>query len=102
MIYYTIIVFNEVDIRIYLPEKVIIRQDRKANLYITFKLKLTKLFYISPQQNLYPLFCYVTFHLRMKILLLSLLLLKTCSTFNLRHLSLRTLSQVLATVIKIF
>ena len=56
MIYYTIIDFNEVDIRIYLPEKVIIRQDRKTNLYITFKLKLTKLFYISPQQNLYPPF----------------------------------------------
>ena len=42
---------------------------------------------------------YMTFHLRMKILLLSLLLLKTCSTFNL---SLRTFSQVLATVIKMF
>ena len=41
----------------------------------------------------------MTFHLRMKILLLSLLLLKTCSTFNLRHL--RSFSQVLATVIKI-
>ena len=40
------------------------------------------------------------FHLRMNILLLSLLLLKTCSTFNLRHL--RTFSKVLATVIKIF
>ena len=44
----------------------------------------------------------MTFHLRMKILLLSLMLLKTCSTFNLRHLSLRTFSQVLATVIKMF
>ena len=44
-------------------------------------------------------FCYMTFHLRMKILLLLLLLLKTCSTFNLRHL--KSFSQVLATVIKI-
>ena len=42
----------------------------------------------------------MAFHLKMKILLLSLLLLKTCSTFILRHL--RTFSQVLATVIKIF
>ena len=42
----------------------------------------------------------MTFHLRVKILLLSLLLLKTCSAFNLRHL--RTFSQVLATVSKIF
>ena len=33
MIHYTIIDFNEVDIRIYLPEKVIIHQGR----YITFK-----------------------------------------------------------------
>ena len=41
----------------------------------------------------------MTFHLRMKILLLSLWLLKTCSTFYLRHL--KTYSQVLATVIKI-
>ena len=39
----------------------------------------------------------MAFHLRMKILLLSLLLLKTCLTINLRH-----LSQVLAIVIKIF
>ena len=41
----------------------------------------------------------MTFHLRMKIMLLSLLLLKTCSTCNLRHL--RTFSQILATFIKI-
>ena len=40
------------------------------------------------------------FNLRMKILLLSLLLFKTCSALNLRHL--RTFSKVLATVIKIF
>ena len=39
----------------------------------------------------------MTFLLRMKTLLISLLLLKTCSTFNLR-----TFSQVLASVIKIF
>ena len=42
----------------------------------------------------------MTFQLRMNILLLSLLLLKTCSTLNLRHLM--TFSQVLATVIQIF
>ena len=41
----------------------------------------------------------MTFHLRVKILLLSLLLLKTCSAFYLRHL--RTFSQVLATFIEI-
>ena len=40
----------------------------------------------------------MTFHLRMEILLLSLVLLKTCSTFNLRHL--RTFTQILATVFK--
>ena len=43
---------------------------------------------------------HMTFHFRMKSLLLSLLLFKTYSTFNLRHL--RTFSQVLATVLKIF
>ena len=42
----------------------------------------------------------ILLHLRMKILLLSLLLLKTCSTFTLRHR--RTFSQVLATVIEIY
>ena len=42
----------------------------------------------------------MTFPLRMKILLISLLLLKTYSTFNLRHL--RPFSQDLATAIKIF
>ena len=41
----------------------------------------------------------MTFKLRTTILLLSLLLLKTCSTFNLRHL--RSFYQVLATVIEI-
>ena len=40
------------------------------------------------------------FYLRMKILLLTLLLFKANSAFNLRHL--RTFSQVLKTVIKIF
>ena len=45
-------------------------------------------------------FVIMTLHLRMKMLLLSLLLVKTCSTFNLRHL--RTSPLVLATVIKIY
>ena len=36
-VYYTIIDFNEVDIRIYLPEKVIIHQGRQAEVNITFK-----------------------------------------------------------------
>ena len=36
IIYYTIIDFNEVDIRIYQPEKVIIHQGRKAEVNITF------------------------------------------------------------------
>ena len=36
-VYYTIIDFNEVDIRIYLPEKVIIHRGRKAEVNITFK-----------------------------------------------------------------
>ena len=35
--YYTIIDFNEVDIRIYLPEKVIIHRGRKTEVNITFK-----------------------------------------------------------------
>ena len=35
--YYTIIDFNEVDIRIYRPEKVIIHRGRKAEVNITFK-----------------------------------------------------------------
>ena len=37
--YYTIIDFNEVDIRIYLPEKVIFHQGRWAKVNITFKGK---------------------------------------------------------------
>ena len=40
------------------------------------------------------------FLFKMKILLLTLMLLKTCSTFNLRHL--RSFSEVLANVIEIF
>ena len=35
--YYTIIDFNEVDIRIYLPEKVIIHGGRQAEVNITVK-----------------------------------------------------------------
>ena len=35
--YYTIIDFNELDIRIYLPEKVIIHRGRLAEVNITFK-----------------------------------------------------------------
>ena len=35
--YYTIIDFNEVDMRIYLPEKVIIHRGRLAEVNITFK-----------------------------------------------------------------
>ena len=35
--YYTIIDFNEVDIRIYLPEKVIFHRGRLAKVNITFK-----------------------------------------------------------------
>ena len=35
--YYTIIDFNEVDIRIYLPEKVIIHRGCQAEVNITFK-----------------------------------------------------------------
>ena len=35
--HYTIIDFNEVDIRIYLPEKVIIHRGRQAEVNITFK-----------------------------------------------------------------
>ena len=35
--YYTIIEFNEVDIRIYLPEKVIIHRGPEAEVNITFK-----------------------------------------------------------------
>ena len=35
--YYIIIDFNEVDIRIYLPEKVIIHRGRQAEVNITFK-----------------------------------------------------------------
>ena len=35
--YYTIIDFNEGDIRIYLPEKVIIHRGRQAEVNITFK-----------------------------------------------------------------
>ena len=35
--YYTIIDFNEVDIRIYLPKKVIIYRGRQAEVNITFK-----------------------------------------------------------------
>ena len=38
-VYYTIIDFNEVDIRIYLPEKVIIHRGRLAEANITFKGK---------------------------------------------------------------
>ena len=37
MRYYTIIDFNEVDIRIYLPEKVIIHRGRSAEVNISFK-----------------------------------------------------------------
>ena len=35
--HYTIIDFNEVDIRNYLPEKVIIHRGRQAEVNITFK-----------------------------------------------------------------
>ena len=35
--YYTIIDFNEVDIRIYLPEKVIFHRGRQAEVNITFE-----------------------------------------------------------------
>ena len=37
MIHYTMIDFNEVDIRIYLPEKVIIHRGCEAEVNITFK-----------------------------------------------------------------
>ena len=37
ILYYTIIDFNEGDIRIYLPEKVIIHRGRQAMVNITFK-----------------------------------------------------------------
>ena len=36
--YYTIIDFNEVDIRIYLPEKVIIHRGRQAEVNITLRV----------------------------------------------------------------
>ena len=38
--YYTIIDFNELDITIYLPKKVIIHQGRSAKVNITFKGRL--------------------------------------------------------------
>ena len=65
----------------YLPEKVINHRGRQAEDNIT--LRIAVLLYSFSTKN--------------EIFLLSLLLLKSCSTFNLE-----TFSQVLSTVIEIF
>ena len=84
--YYTIIDFNEVDMRIYLPAR-----PRRISL-----LRVDKSFCLLKLKSITVLL--YDFSTKNEIFLHSLLLLKSCSTFNLR-----TFSEVLlSTVIEIF
>ena len=75
--YYTIIDFDEVDIRIYLPEKVIIHRGRQAEVNIT--LRVDKSLCLPKLKSINVLL--YDFSTKNENFLLSLLLLKTSKDF---------------------